>query len=771
MGRMLQYFSGQVITYPPTAVADAATSQSNAAKRINVLANDLGNGSAIKSSSLLIVLNASNGSVSKDTSGNVTYVSNSGFVGTDYFDYTVDNVNDQTSNVARVTITVLAASADCDPESPETDDLHPKRELRGAWVSTVSNIDWPKSRTLTTAQQQESLIEILDTLSKTGINTIFLQVRPEGDALYASTIEPWSYWLTNSQGTAPSPLWDPLEFAVTEAHKRGMELHAWMNPYRAKQSTPVLANNHFAFLHPEWTFLSGSVTYFNPGIPEVRSHIASVITDIVTRYNVDGVHFDDYFYPYIGMTGQDDATYADNNPNNIATIADWRRDNVNQMIAMAYDAIAVVNAAQHRNVVFGVSPFGIYKNGVPAGISGTSSYDAVYCDPIAWMQAGKVDYVAPQLYWKITGAQDYLSLSKWWNDQGKLYGRHIYPGLALYKMNDGNNWAATEIQNQIGINRSATHDVVKGQVMFSTQQLMANSKGLKTALQNNEYRYKSFSPAMPWKSTTCPNPPTIVRISNGLLTWNAPVATADGTIAKKYVVYLFADQEEAKTNKNDGKKIYAITYDTQVAIAPGDESGYFVVSALDMNNNESKGVRSNVLPVTGLDLTVNLSGSNVTVTWTTLSEINTKEFEVERSVDGNTFRKIATEKAQGNSVSGKKYSIQDALNAPGVYYYRVKSIDNDGKTTLSNTRRVVYDNGQRQVQFGPNPFRNSLTINHLTETVRLDLIDMTGRILLSRNIKNEGTVTLETSQLPAGMYHLKISKKDGSFSNIKVVKL
>ncbi|RYZ15453.1 MAG: hypothetical protein EOP49_53055, partial [Sphingobacteriales bacterium] len=337
------------------------------------------------------------------------------------------------SNTATVTITVSAASS-CDPIAPEVDDARPKKDLRGAWVSTVSNIDWPSARTLTSAQQQDQLLRILDTLKSTGFNTVFLQIRPEGDALYASTIEPWSYWLTNAQGTAPNPFWDPLAFAVAECHKRGMQLHAWINPYRAKQSTPVLAPNHVASLHPDWTFVSGTATLLNPGLPQVRNYLTQVIADISSRYDIDGIHFDDYFYPYAGMTGQDDATFLAENPTGIATIEDWRRNNINLLIAKVDDTIAAINAAGNRNVLFGVSPFGIWKSGTPAGISGTSSYSVVYCDPIAWMQAGKVDYVAPQLYWKITGPQDYNILSKWWNDQGALYNRHVYPGLALYKM-------------------------------------------------------------------------------------------------------------------------------------------------------------------------------------------------------------------------------------------------------------------------------------------------------------------------------------------------
>lgn len=779
IGRAIDYFNSPYLTLRPTANDDIASANSGMGKTIYVLANDANNGTPLKPSTVAIMSNPTNGNVTVTSTGEVVYISNQSFTGTDSFTYTVMNEEDQVSNVANVTVTVIPAAEDCDPNAPESDENHPKRDLRGAWVSSVSNIDWPSSRTLTTQQQQESLIKILDTLLSTGINTVFLQIRPEGDALYQSSIEPWSYWLTNQQGTAPSPLWDPLEFAINEAHKRGMELHAWINPYRAKQSTPTLASNHAAVLHPDWTFVSGTATYFNPGMPQVRQHVANVVADIAKRYEIDGIHFDDYFYPYAGMTGQDDATFANYNPTNIATIADWRRNNVNLMIAKVYDTLQAINVAKKSNIIFGVSPFGIWKSGVPAGITGTSSYDAVYCDPIAWMQAGKVDYIAPQLYWKITGAQDYLALSKWWNDQAKLYNRHVYPGLALYKMTDANNWLASEIENQIAINRRGTHDVVKGQILFSTQQIMNNSKGIKTALQENGYRYKAFSPSMPWRDAVCPNPPRAVRIVNDSLKWNKPFPASDnngtaraagGGIAKKYVVYKFSNQAEAEAFKNDGKKIYAITYSTGIPIPEEDLHAYFIVTALDNNNNESKGVENYVLPVTGLSITATLKGNNTEVNWSTLSEINTKEFEVERSTDGVRFQTIAVKAAVGNTNSTSHYTILDELTAPGTYFYRVKSIDLDGKMTFSEIKSVVYGNTATQMVVGPNPFTNRLTLSNLNEVSRVDVIDMAGRIVISRNVKNESTVTLETGHLASGVYNLKVSKTDGSFNNSKVVK-
>ena len=769
MGKALAYFDIPIVTVA-TALDDAGTTQTSAAKRIYVIGNDFGNGSPLDAASITITTNPLNGTITADNFGNITYVSNAGFTGSDSYQYQVKNVNGDTSNKATVAINVIAASP-CNPAAPEADDANPKRDLRGAWVSTVFNIDWPSARTLSTTQQQAELINILDTLARTGINTVYLQVRPEADALYASSIEPWSYWLTNAQGTAPNPLWDPLAFAVSAAHDRGMELHAWLNPYRAKQSTPTLAANHVVTLHPEWTFISGTLTMLNPGLPAVRDYVTSIVTDIATRYDVDGIHFDDYFYPAAGMTGQDNTTYTDNNPTAIATIEDWRRNNVNLLIAQVYDAVAAVNLANNRNVLFGVSPFGIWKSGTPAGITGTSSFSALYCDPIAWLQAGKVDYIAPQLYWKITGAQDYNNLSKWWNDQGILYNRPVYPGLALYKMLDANNWAATEIQNQIILNRDQNHEQVKGQILFSTKQLMLNSKGIKTALQAKEFRYKSFNAAMPWKDAICPNAPTNIVQDQDTLRWTAPASAADGDIAKRYVVYRFANAGEATTHLQDGKSVYAIVYGTKLGVPVADVlNSYFAVTALDKANNESEISMGLVLPVTGMQLTVTLSSNNSLVNWRTQTEINTDKFEVQRSTDGINFNHLAFVTAAGNSNSNRAYRITDPLYAEGIYYYRIRSIDRDGRSSYSEVKNIQFRFGQLQVVAGPNPFTSYINVNNMKQVERLDMVDVTGRILVTKKINNQSATRFDVPGLPAGFYYLRVTKTTGEQQVIKLVR-
>lgn len=766
MGKALTYFDVPV-TNTPMAYDDVATASSHMAKHINVLANDFTNGILFNPTSVTVVTQPANGTVRVESTGAITYTSNPGFIGTDRYQYSVQNANGQLSNTATVTLSVVAAT-ECDPTAPEVNELVPKRDLRGAWISTVFNLDWPSSRSLTTTQQQTELKTVLDGLAATGINTVFFQVRPEGDALYQSSIEPWSYWLTGTQGTAPSPLWDPLTFAIEEAHKRGMELHAWVNPYRAKSSTPTLHPSHVAVEHPDWTFVAGSTTVLNPGLPDVRTYLTEVIADIASRYDVDGIHFDDYFYPS-GMRTQDAATFSAHNPAGL-TLANWRRDNVNKLIARVYDTISVINAAKNSNIVFGVSPIGIWKNGTPVGITGNPSFDSLYCDPIGWMQAGKVDYISPQLYWIVGGPQDYNTLSKWWNDQGRANNRYVYPGLALYRLADASNWSLSEIENQIIINRDQLHEQVKGQILFRAKQIMDNAKNIRTSLQNNLFRYKALPPAMLWKDAVCPNAPVNVRRDGDTLRWDEPIAAADGDVARKYVVYRFANSTEAMTHINDGTKVYAISYATKAAL-PVSAGGYFMVTSVDDNNNESEAGAAIILPVTGLDLTVRLTGNTTLINWQTRTEINTQHFEIERSTDGNRFKTVGTVTAAGNSNVEKQYAAQDFLTTIGTYYYRIKTVDKDGRSSYSAVKTVVYSKTGSGILVGPNPFVNNINISNLDGVKRLELIDLAGRVILTRVVNNQSNTTLSTSKLQSGVYHLRVTKTNNEYEIIKLVKM
>ena len=517
-------------------------------------------------------------------------------------------------------LTVTIAKSQC-VTGTEFSKTTPKKDLRGVFVASVYNLNWPTNKLASPATQQAELIAILDNLVANGYNSVFLQVRSEGDAIYPSAIEPWSQWLTGTQGLAPNPIWNPLEFAVTEAHNRGLEIHAWLNPYRVQTSSATTyprAANHVINENPSWVFTSSTnvnLKIMDPGIPEVQNHIVQVVQEIATNFNVDGIHFDDYFYPSGGMlaspNNQDATSYAANNPGGLS-LANWRRDNTNKMIASVYDAIQTINSTLNKNIVFGVSPSGIWKSGTPTGISGQSSYNDLYCDPIAWLNAGKVDYLAPQLYWQIgvdteTNKQDYIKLSKWWNDQVKLKNKQLYLSQAFYRMVDSSNWPATEIQNQIIQNRAATMDATFGQIAYSYSNIKNNSKTINDALNGAEFKYKSFAPPIDGKDAVCPNNPSNIRFVGTNLTWDTPTAAADGDLPEKYVVYAFANAAEAITNKNDGSKIIGIVVGNALNVDQTlIDTKHFVVTSLDKNNNEA-GDFNNTLGNTTFDLLANQS--------------------------------------------------------------------------------------------------------------------------------------------------------------------
>ncbi len=460
----------------------------------------------------------------------------------------------------------------------------PKYEFRGAWIATVVNLDWPSSRTSTAAQQAQ-LIEILDDLQEVGINAVVFQVRPESDAFYASETEPWSYWLTGAQGTAPDPFYDPLAFAIEEAHKRGMELHAWFNPYRVQRSVGDYATDelHVSNQHPEWTFTIGSIQVLDPGLPQVRDYVTGVIADVAERYDIDGVHFDDYFYPYPPnqITNQDAGTFA-TYPRGFTDIGDWRRDNVNLLVAQVQDTLQVVNP----EVVFGISPFGIWRNGVPSGIVGLDAYNVIFADATAWLDAGTVDYVAPQLYWAFGGGQDYGRLAPWWASVANE--RHIYPGLALYRTNYSN----TEIPRQIRLNREL--DEVKGQILFRSQFIQTNALSAADSLRQDFYRYPALPPVMPWRSQAVPATPGALDFTRDgelvTLSWSPPASSAADS-ARFFALYRIqsATEPDYETALTDARNLLAVTGDTTFTDRPFDvgEPYYYVVTGVSANSIES----------------------------------------------------------------------------------------------------------------------------------------------------------------------------------------
>lgn len=348
-------------------------------------------------------------------------------------------------------------------------------QMRAVWVASVSNVDWPSRPGLSVAQQQGEFRAILDRAVGLGLNTVVVQVRPTADALWPSRFEPWSQWLTGAQGVNPG--YDPLAFLIEEAHARGLALHAWFNPFRvSKQDDPGrLVADHPARLHPEWVFAYAGQLYYNPGLPEVRAHVLDAVMDAVARYDVDGVHFDDYFYPYPEGDAPipDGAAFAVHG-GGFADIGDWRRDNINRLVRGMAQRIA----ATGRDVEFGVSPFGIWRNAAedPRGsaTSGLSSYSATYADTLTWVQQRWVDYVAPQLYWEVGHrSADYVTLVGWWARAMAGTGVRLYIGQAAYKVGGSAGWGEGELAEHLRVNRA--HPEVLGDVYFSARSLASNA--------------------------------------------------------------------------------------------------------------------------------------------------------------------------------------------------------------------------------------------------------------------------------------------------------
>jgi uncharacterized lipoprotein YddW (UPF0748 family) len=495
-----------------------------------------------------------------------------------------------------------------------TQAQNPKREFRGAWIATVGNIDYPTSKTLTTAQQQTEFIKLLDQHKQAGINAVMVQIRTNGDAFYPSELAPWSEFLTGRQGKAPEPFYDPILFMISECRKRGIEFHAWFNPYRAvaNVNTSILDVKHVAIKHPEWLLPFGNLRVLDPGLAEVRKHVTQVVLEVANKYDVDGIHFDDYFYPYptTGLTLNDSATYA-NNKRGITNKNDWRRDNVNLLVKLISDSIKSVKPW----VKFGISPFGIWQNksttqplGSPTG--GLESYNDIYCDTRTWLQKGWIDYVAPQLYWNIgLAVADFSKLVPWWADN--TFDRHLYVGHGAYRINatDAVAWQnPSEMPNQIRLVRSNAK--AQGSMFYNTNSLNKNLLGFRDSLITKLYNTPSLMPTMAWKDAVAPNIPQNLSVNltnTGLeLKWTKPIAgTFELEKIRGYVIYRFANNETVDINKVSAIRtiIYKDTtafFDTQST--PQATKYTYVITAFDRLQNESQPSNaSTAILVTGIE--------------------------------------------------------------------------------------------------------------------------------------------------------------------------
>lgn len=474
----------------------------------------------------------------------------------------------------------------------QTGSAYPKREFRAAWIQSVNG----QFRGMPTEKLKQNLIGQLNSLQKAGINAIIFQVRPEADALYASRLEPWSRFLTGVQGKAPEPYWDPMQFMIDECHKRGMEFHAWINPYRTKTTLKSeLAPNHVYNIHPEWFVTYGDQLYFDPALPESRRHICMVVSDIVSRYDVDAIHMDDYFYPYPikGKDFPDDASFA-RFGGGFSNKGDWRRSNVNVLIKKLHETIREIKPW----VKFGVSPFGIYRNesSDPLGskTKGLQNYDDLYADVLLWAREGWIDYNIPQIYWHIGHpVADYETLVKWWARNTE--NRPLFIGQSV--MNtvqnaDPKNPSINQLPRKMALQRA--YQTIGGSCQWPASAVVENAGKYRDALIAEYHKYPALPPVFDFMDNEAPAKVRKMKpvwTEDGyILFWTAPKYKEEMNRAVQYVVYRFNDKE--KVNIDDPSHIVAITRDNfyKLPYEDGKTKYRYVVTALDRLHNESKPV-------------------------------------------------------------------------------------------------------------------------------------------------------------------------------------
>ena len=389
-----------------------------------------------------------------------------------------------------------------------------QREFRGVWIATVDNIDWPTRPGLSVAEQKAELRALFDRVAFLNMNAVVLQVRPTADAFYVSPYEPWSAYLTGEQGRPPEPFYDPLAFAVEEAHRRGLELHAWFNPYRAFHPTAKgeLADDHISRTHPEVVHQYGDLLWMDPGEPVVVEHSLRVILDVVGRYDIDGVHLDDYFYPYPIKDENDERVEFPDSASWASAVEagttlsrdDWRRQNVDRFVEELYGRVK----AAKPWVKVGISPFGIWRPGYPETVTGFDQYAEIYADARKWQQSGWVDYFTPQLYWPIEGPQSYPALLDWWIEQNAA-GRHLWPGNYASRVSfEGKAaWKPEEVIEQVRLTRARSG--ATGNVHFSMKVLRDTASVLGQELAATVYDVPALVPASPWLDADAPSAPTL----------------------------------------------------------------------------------------------------------------------------------------------------------------------------------------------------------------------------------------------------------------------
>lgn len=464
---------------------------------------------------------------------------------------------------------------------------HPKRALRGVWIATVTNIDWPSKPGLPDEQQKKELIDMFDEVAAYNMNTVILQIRPTADAFYRSQLEPSSHWLTGKQGAALN--YDPLQFAIDECHKRGLNMHVWLNPYRINTDTTKMtdyASTHIYRQHPEWFVTYGKAAYFNPALDEVRGFINQVVAEIVTNYDIDAIHMDDYFYPYKikGIEFPDEEAWQ-KYPRGFTNKEDWRRNNVNLIIKEVNSTIKQIKPW----VEFGISPFAIWRNKTedPRGseTKAMTNYDGLYADILTWQEKGWIDYVLPQLYFNIGYAiADYAVLADWWSKYN--YGANVYAGLAPYRVSKKakqKEWhSSKELVKQIQRNKLDPN--LKGEIFFNARTMFRPEVDLKKRLTKHEYKYKTISPENNRIARIEAEQPldAMMTVSNEVVfSWKR------GENAKRFVIYKL--KKGKPVDLNNPANIVTVTGETSFRISKKDydPSYRYGITSLSPSHSES----------------------------------------------------------------------------------------------------------------------------------------------------------------------------------------
>ncbi len=473
---------------------------------------------------------------------------------------------------------------------------HPKNEFRAVWIATVANIDWPKQRTDSVAKQQKDFIEILDNYKKLNYNAVIVQVRSVGDAFYPSNLAPWSRFLTGKEGQAPKTNINLLTWMIAESHNRGFEFHAWFNPYRATSDLNLrnLSENHDFNIHKDWMIKYGDKYYYNPGLPEVESHLIKIVEEVVRNYDIDAVHFDDYFYPYRIHKVEFNDKIAFEKYGNGLLLDDWRRSNVNNLVQKLN--VAIKNIKPY--VQFGISPFGVWRNKSSdekgsETTAGQTNYDDLFADTMLWDNNKWIDYIIPQLYWSLEHPKaSHSKLLKWWSQNSKNVALYIGNGTYKIKADSDKRWNdENEIPNQVNAARSFKN--IYGNAYFSAKSLMNRNQNVVDTLLANQYKYPAIPYVVPnFKKEIIVTPfvESIVKNDNSF-TIKLPMYNIKSLV-------LYSVKNDSEININDASQIIdkyfvkEIDGFMQIEIPNKNvlENNKYAITFIDLYGNESNSI-------------------------------------------------------------------------------------------------------------------------------------------------------------------------------------